>query len=193
MSKSIFKHLLNQYFEGKDNNIPAVIESIFSEQAIVTFDIDTDVIEFPAKIVGAKAIAEEMFASFHDDFEKVRSYYVIEPDAASGLLLEQNPIRGIKWLVLMREQSSKLIRVGSGYYNWSFGQSEKTWKIDALHVHIHAMKVFEEPHKAWLDDAQNQFSESWLNYDQAIDYLSQVKDLDGICDYLSLYQEGQVA
>ena len=84
MSKSIFKHLLNQYFEGKDNNIPAVIESIFSEQAVVTFDIDTDVIEFPAKIVGAKTIAEEMFASFHDDFEKVRSYYVIEPDAASA-------------------------------------------------------------------------------------------------------------
>jgi len=190
--KKITKHLLEQYFKGKDFNIPCVIEEIFTKDGVVTFDINTEVINFPNKIVGASNISEQMFADFHDNFEQVVSYYVLDDDS----ILEHDSINGLHWIVVMREQKSGLIRVGTGYYNWQFTQhselQDEQWLISLLHVHINKMIVFTEPREGWLNQVQSTLNSSWVSYESVIGALFDVAELHEVCDYLMLSETKRV-
>lgn len=183
--RKITSNLLEQYFKGKDSNIPEVIRNIFAQDAVVTFDIETDVINFPSKIIGAEQISALMFADFHEKFEQIRSYYVFNDHT----VLDNRKINGMNWLVIMRERGSKLLRVGTGYYDWSFEKQDgprlMPWAIQSLHIRIENMVVFNEPIPNWFNQTQRSLDTSWVTTAEALEALKGIEVLQPVRTYLS--------
>jgi len=188
MNIDIAKKLLEDYFKGKDKNIPSIIENLFTKDAIVTFDIDSDAISFPSKIQGAKNISNIMFDDFHEKFEDVMSYYLIN----DNLIVTDNKIFGLQWLVTMKEKETGLFRVGTGFYDWTFSEKDRLpldWGVEALHIHIEFMSVFHDSNKCWLSELQQTLSFPWVTYAQAIASLKKDERLKSIVNYISAEQD----
>ncbi len=178
--------LLEQYFYGKDNNIPSVIESIFAEDSRVTFSIETDVISFPDDLHGASAISEHMFASFHDSFEQIKSYYVLNSPQQKANISRGSMINDLNWLVTMRERESGMVRVGTGHYDWITVSDGERSQIVSLHVLIKTMQVFDEPKNGWLQDLQSMLISSWASYDDVLQVCGTCDELIEVKEYLTL-------
>ena len=76
MNELDVKDVLSRYMDGKDNIKPDVLQTSFSVDGIVTFEINTPNISFPDEIVGNRRISEVMFGDFHELFGQVKSYYL---------------------------------------------------------------------------------------------------------------------
>lgn len=131
-------HLLEQYFLGKDNDNPNILSEIFAKNSKVIFDIETSIIDFPNAIEGNALIAETMFSSFHNDFQHVKSYYLVK----NGTLnVVNNVIKGLPWLVVMQERETGYSRVGIGHYNIVFTAEENSvWLINEFSIKIAEMQ-----------------------------------------------------
>lgn len=192
MNFEIAKNLLERYFDGKDNNKPEVIENLFTSEGVVTFDIVPDTIKFPARIEGAKNISAMMFADFHDNFDNISSYYIV--DEFHGL--DEHQIASMDWLVVMRERKTGLFRLGTGSYHWEFGvqftvgaDQGVDWKVSRLDIYIHDMFSFPEHEASWIKDSKSQLPYPWLALDTAVSELAKNKVFAGICAYLTREQK----
>ena len=81
---------------------------------MLTYSIATDTISFPARTVGLDAITRTLVVDFATRFESCKTYYVCE--APRG----RSTFARIPWLVVMREPAAGSLRIGKGYYEWSF-------------------------------------------------------------------------
>jgi len=135
--------VLRGYFNAKDGNRPRLLESVFSEDAVLEVRNDTSAISFPAVTQGREDIADVLVRSFGQTYENVYSFYLQRP---------QGRLRAFAcdWIVVMSEKGSRGVRVGHGRYEWTF-DSASTGLARRLVISIAAMQVFpaEAAAQAW--------------------------------------------
>ena len=133
------KSLLEVYVQAKDMNQPSVILDCYTPDAVLTYSIATGTISFPARTCGADAIAQVLVLDFGKSFDCCKTWYVcdsITPDPKS--------IDFLPWLVIMRQVSSSDLRLGKGFYRWTFERDESGMRVCAMHIHIERMDIIED-------------------------------------------------
>lgn len=151
------KHLLEAYLEAKDLNRPYLILECYTPNAILTYSIATDTISFPAKVLGADAIAQTLVRNFRQKFDRCKTYYVCDSIVDRGHRIDFMP-----WLVIMREASNSALRVGKGYYRWQFESDETRMRVSAMHIHIERMDIIEDRDGKTLHALQAELAYPWL-------------------------------
>ncbi|WP_321907145.1 hypothetical protein [Paraburkholderia sp. J11-2] len=154
-----YRHALETYIDAKDNTKPARIHEAFAPDAELTFSLATPNITFPARSVGAEAIAKTLVSDFGERYSRCRTYYL---GAADALVVRERTIDALPWLVVMREDAAGALRIGHGTYRWTFDANDARPRVSAFHIHIARMDVIDDPDGARLERLQDGLSYPWL-------------------------------
>ena len=133
------RDLLEAYLQAKDLDHPSLILDCYTPDAVLTFSIATDTISFPARVGGADAIAQTLVRDFRKRFDCCKTYYVCDSITPAGKGIDFVP-----WLVIMRQVSSTALRIGKGYYRWTFESDESSTRVSGMHIHIERMDIIED-------------------------------------------------
>jgi len=150
--------LLERYVEAKDLTRPQLMPEIYAPDAILTFSIATDSIDFPRRVAGIDAITRTLVVDFADRFSRCKTFYVCESPPKDT----DNPV-ALPWLVLMREGALAQLRIGKGYYRWTFEKrGGEAFRVIAMHIHITAMEPIADADGRLLGAAQEPLTYPWL-------------------------------
>lgn len=129
--------IIARYIEAKDQNRPHLMSLAFEDNAILTMQVESSEIEFPAQVNGRQAISQTLVRDFAGRFENIYTYCLTQPDdeTANGCQLN--------WLVVMTERASGNIKLGYGRYDWLF--NSQSGLCSKLHIHIEHMQVVSAP------------------------------------------------
>ena len=116
--------------------------------------LETSNIAFPARTVGAAAIAKTLVTDFGAQYARCRTYYVCD-----SLAVQDGVIDALPWLVVMRETATGALRVGHGVYAWTF---DETPVVTRFHIHIARMDVVPDADGALLKVLQEGLAYPWL-------------------------------
>jgi hypothetical protein len=185
MNTAAIKDILEKYITGKDTNQFELLETIYSENSEVTFEIKPNSITFPSVISGNKEIAQILSYEFNKKYSNVKTYYLSGnlPDIKNTKIYKQN------WLVLMSEKSSNALYVGTGYYNWEFEYSRAgILQIKHHHIFIEAMVKLTNYPLQFIIDLQNSIPYPWASQDDVKELMQKHDDLVEITHYLDIHQ-----
>lgn len=176
-----YRHALETYIDAKDNTKPTRIHEAFAPDAELTFSLATPNITFPARSVGAEAIAKTLVSDFGERYSRCRTYYLCEADA---LAVRERTIDALPWLVVMREDAAGALRIGHGTYRWRFDANDFAPRVCALHIHIARMDVIDDPDGARLERLQDGLRYPWLApNDLGARYGALAEDASGVFDF----------
>lgn len=149
-----YRRALETYIDAKDNTRARRIAEAFAVDAVLTISLATSAITFPARTIGAAAIAKTLVTDFGARYTRCRTYYVCDT-----LAVQDGVIDALPWLVVMREPASDALRVGHGVYRWSF---DETPAVTGFDIHIERMDVVPDAAGALLDALQEGLDYPWL-------------------------------
>jgi hypothetical protein len=150
--------LLERYIEAKDLVRPELMQKIYAADAVLTFSIATDSISFPPRVVGIDGITKTLVVDFGVKYSRCKTFYVC--DSVPPKTVE---VAILPWLVLMSEPAASRLRIGKGYYRWTFQRkSEDGPQVVAMHIHIERMDAIEEVEPHLLETTQSVLSYPWL-------------------------------
>ncbi|PML81890.1 nuclear transport factor 2 family protein [Enterovibrio norvegicus] len=127
-----FLSTINRYIAAKDNNKPHLLSQVFTQQATLSMQVNTDGISFPSEVVGRHAISDVLVSQFNQTYENIYTFCLSDSIDRNGSLL------ACKWLVAMTEKESGNLKVGCGHYDWEF-QSEDGSSVKKLSITIKHM------------------------------------------------------
>ena len=152
------RSLLERYVEAKDQVRPHRMPAIYAASAVLTFSIAIDTISFPHRVVGLDGITKTLVVDFATKFSQCKTFYIC--DFAPG---QEDRIAIVPWLVLMRESASSHLRIGKGYYKWTFEKhGDGDTQVAAMHIHIERMDVIEDRDGKILHALQSALPYPWL-------------------------------
>jgi hypothetical protein len=152
------RNLLERYIQAKDSVQPQLMRDIYAPDAELTYSIATDSISFPAKTVGLEAITRTLVVDFATRFDQCKTYYVCDAPPADDSAFVRVP-----WLVIMREKAVDSLRIGKGYYEWSFARTASALlHVTAMRIHIERMDAIADPGATLLAAAQAELPYPWL-------------------------------
>ena len=151
------KELLEAYVQAKDGNQPALMADIYAPDAVLTFSNETDTIAFPARTEGADGIEEVLVRDLRSRFDHVKTWYVCDAAPPDG-----KDIAILPWLVIMQQMSNGALRIGKGYYRWSFASYASATQVTAMHIHIERMDVIEDHDGKKREALQAALAYPWL-------------------------------
>ena len=125
------QYLLERYVEAKDLVRPHLMQEIYAAGAVLTFSIATDSITFPRRVSGIDGITKTLVVDFGAKYSRCKTFYVCDslPQKADKITMP--------WLVLMSEPALACLRIGKGYYEWTFGpRGNQGVQVVAMHIHI---------------------------------------------------------
>ena len=151
--------LLERYVEAKDLTRPQLMRDIYAADAVLTYSIATDTIEFPAEVRGVEGITQTLVVDFASKFDRCRTYYLCDAPPERSACVVQLP-----WLVVMREPALSRLRMGKGFYRWTF-QPDPTdgMCVTAMHIHIERMDPIADPGAQLLERVQTPLPYPWLS------------------------------
>jgi hypothetical protein len=151
--------LLERYVQAKDLTRPHLMREIYTRDAVLTYAIDTDAIDFPAEVRGVEGITKTLVVDFAHRFDRCRTYYLCDAPPAQGASVAEVP-----WLVVMREPGLSRLRVGRGFYRWTFqpGAADGL-RVAAMHIHIVRMDPIDDPRARLLERIQAPLPYPWLS------------------------------
>jgi hypothetical protein len=152
-----YRRALETYVDAKDNTRARRIAEAFAVDAVLNISLATSTIAFPARTVGADAIAKTLVTDFGAQYTRCRTYYVCD-----SLEVRDGVIDALPWLVVMRETASGALRVGHGVYRWRF---DETPAVTAFDIHIARMDVVPDGDGALLEALQAGLDYPWLTPD----------------------------
>jgi hypothetical protein len=150
--------LLERYVEAKDLVRPQLMQEIYAPEAILTFSIATDSIDFQRRVAGIEEITKTLIVDFAAKYRRCKTFYVCEspPGEADKTVI-------LPWLVLMRESALARLRIGKGYYEWTFERrSDRETQVVAMHIYIAAMDAIDDADGHLLTAAQSALTYPWL-------------------------------
>ncbi|ASL44099.1 hypothetical protein bAD24_I11450 [Burkholderia sp. AD24] len=159
-----YRRALETYIDAKDNTRAERIAEVFAADAVLTMSLATSAIAFPARTVGADAIAKTLVTDFGAQYTRCRTYYVCD-----ALAVQDGVIDALPWLVVMREPATGALRVGHGVYRWTF---DETPVVTGFHIHIARMDVVPDADGALLDALQMGLAYPWLTPDALHEHLA---------------------
>jgi hypothetical protein len=68
-------------------------------------------------------------------------------------------VAAVPWLVVMREPAAATLRIGKGYYQWTFATAGC---VSAMHIHIERMDAIPDADGGLLRAAQAELPYPWL-------------------------------
>lgn len=148
------RSLLELYIQAKDSVQAQLMREIYAPDAVLTYSIATDSISFPARTVGLEAITNTLVVDFATRFGRCKTYYVCESAPSDDATFVRIP-----WLVVMREPAAASLRIGKGYYEWTFAQPAR---VTAMHIHIDRMDAIPDAEGTLLVSAQAALPYPWL-------------------------------
>jgi hypothetical protein len=152
------RSLLERYVQAKDGVRPELMREIYAPDAELTYSIATDSIAFPARAIGLDAITRTLVVDFASKFGQCKTYYVCDAPPADASAFARVP-----WLVVMREPAAGSLRIGQGYYEWSFARNVRNdLHVTAMRIHIERMDAIADPDAALLAAAQADLPYPWL-------------------------------
>ena len=152
------RSLLERYVRAKDTVQPQLMREIYAPDAVLTYSIATDTISFPARTVGLEAITRTLVVDFATRFGQCKTYYVCDAAPADDIAFARVP-----WLVVMREPAAESLRVGKGYYEWSFAHTAAVpLRVAAMRIHIERMDAVADPDATLLAASQAELPYPWL-------------------------------
>jgi hypothetical protein len=152
------RSLLERYVRAKDSVQPELMREIYASNAELAYSIATDAISFPARAVGLDAITRTLVVDFATRFGQCRTYYVSDAPPADDSAFVRVP-----WLVVMREAAAASLRIGKGYYEWTFVRNAASeLRVTAMRIHIERMDAIADPDATLLAAAQAELPYPWL-------------------------------
>jgi hypothetical protein len=138
---------IQAYLRAKDENRPHLMKLAFAVDAGLEMTVETDTISFPPVTKGIDAITQVLVRDFGQVYENVYTFCLTAPPSSTDGVFR------CRWMVGMSEKASGAIRVGCGYYNWSFQISEPHL-VEKLGITIKMMEVlpsdYLRPVMSWL-------------------------------------------
>jgi hypothetical protein len=138
---------IQAYLRAKDENRPHLMKLAFAEGAGLEMTVETDTISFPPVTKGIDAITQVLVRDFGQVYENVYTFCLTTPPSSTDGIFR------CRWMVGMSEKASGAIRVGCGYYDWSFQISEPHL-VEKLGITIKMMEVlpsdYLRPVMGWL-------------------------------------------
>jgi hypothetical protein len=152
------QELLERYVEAKDLGRPQLMPQIYAADAVLTFSIATDSIWFPPRVAGIDAITQTLVVDFGAKYTRCKTFYVCDSAPPESVRVAILP-----WLVLMSEPAAARLRIGKGYYRWTFQRKgEDAQQVAAMHIHIERMDAIDEVDADLLETAQAVLPYPWL-------------------------------
>jgi hypothetical protein len=150
--------LLERYVEAKDLVRPQLMQEIYAADAVLTFSIATDSIAFPPRVAGIDGITKTLVVDFGAKYSRCKTFYVCD-----SLPQHTDRITVLPWLVLMSEPALARLRIGKGYYEWTFEQQARgVMQVVAMHIHIERMDAIDDANGRLLSAAQSILPYPWL-------------------------------
>lgn len=151
----LFRTLVSQYIQAKDNNKPHWMPQTFDDQATLTMAVKTSAIDFPAQTEGCSAISQLLVKDFNQNYENV--YTLCLNDT---ITLQDNKLSCL-WLVGMTDKQTGNIKVGCGRYDWEFSASQQptteVLRVTRLHIGLEQMEIlpqiYSEDIFSWLSNS----------------------------------------
>jgi hypothetical protein len=125
---------IRTYLRAKDENRPHLMKLAFAETAILEMTVETGAISFPPVTEGIDAIAKVLVRDFGQAYENIYTFCLTNPPSGNDGSFR------CRWMVGMSEKASGAVRVGCGYYDWSF-QIAEPHLVERLRITIKMMKV----------------------------------------------------
>jgi hypothetical protein len=130
--------------------------TIWRSDAILTYSFATDAIRFPERTEGIEAITRVLVVDFAQRYRRCKTYYI------EDYLREQGDTVQVPWLVAMREVAAESLRLGRGYYRWTFTGVGAQRGVSAMHIHIDRMELNADPQASLLEAVQLALPYPWL-------------------------------
>lgn len=154
MSKSKAYHKqIGRYVQGKDNNQPDLMETVFSQDAVLKMLVNSEAIDFPSEVIGLEGITQTLCTQFNERFEKVRTLCFLDT------VLRSNNLINCRWLVGMISKETGALHCGYGEYHWTF---EKDYSPLSLHQVKKLTIVIEDMVTLALDSSDSSQVETQL-------------------------------
>ncbi|CAN7443977.1 hypothetical protein LJR289_002885 [Pseudoduganella sp. LjRoot289] len=139
-------HAIHNYLLAKDGNRPHLMAEAFSEDALLSMQVNTDNIAFPPLSRGRDAIADVLVRRFGQSYENVYTFCLTPPPG--------QPVSDFscEWLVAMTDKKGENVRVGCGRYDWRF--EDVTGLAERLAIQVEVMQILppaaREPVMKWV-------------------------------------------
>ncbi|WP_153305815.1 hypothetical protein [Desulfogranum mediterraneum] len=173
--------ILEQYIHGKDDDRYPLLEEIYDQEALLSFSVRTAGITFPERIEGNREIARVLSADFNTKYKEVRTYY-LAPVSACRISLA---VTAQPWLVLMRERTGGLLKVGCGLYDWHFCQApDSSQQIRSHRITIAEMIDLPDQSDQLLAHLQQQLPYPWTDRQTVVSLLARYEELSDLVRYL---------
>ena len=162
--------LISLYLRSKDENKPHLIPSVFSSDAVLSMNLKTNNIFFPATTVGVKNIEKVLIRDFSENYENVYTFCFTD-----SIQNEKNQLF-CNWLVGMSDKKSKKVRVGWGKYQWEF-TNEKNPLVLNFTIEIEDMVILEANLMPKIMNWLNNASYPWCDKKQLLQSMPNIKSL----------------
>ncbi|GJI90287.1 hypothetical protein [Duganella hordei] len=126
-------HTIHSYLLAKDGNRPHLMAEAFSEDAMLSMQVNTESIAFPPLSQGREAIADVLVRRFGQSYENVYTFCLTPPPG------QPIPVFSCEWLVAMTDKGSGNVRVGCGRYDWHF--EDVTGLAERLAITVEVMQI----------------------------------------------------
>jgi hypothetical protein len=174
--------IIQHYLLAKDGNRPHLMSEAFSEDAMLSMQVNTDSIAFPPLSRGRDAIADVLVRRFGQSYENVYTFCLGQPpgQAASAY--------SCAWLVAMTDKGSGNVRVGCGRYDWHF--EDVTGLAERLAISVEVMQILPpaatEPVMQWAAS----LSAPWCAAEAAITRAAHVVGVEPVLAWLASNNRG---
>jgi hypothetical protein len=155
---SAARELLERYVDAKDGNRPELTPDLYLPDAVLTYSIATDEIDFPRHVAGRDAVTRTLVTDFGQRFDCCKTYYICESPPRDDI-----DIPSLPWLVVMCERATAQLRVGRGTYRWQFASAPGAGlRVRAMHIHIERMAAIADAGVTQLQAIQRDLPYPWL-------------------------------
>ena len=174
-----YQQRVSDYIQAKDGNRPWAMAKAFLPDAELQMQVDTDNIDFPARVIGLDAITDTLVRSFGRENDNVFTFCLQDT-----LVVQQEKLM-CDWVVFMTDKDTGRIRVGWGQYHWDFADQEGQALAKALLIRIQQMDILSAAHQAELFSVLDGMPYPWLSKEQLLAAVSDSEYLRNLSDFLA--------
>ncbi|MEJ2446233.1 MAG: hypothetical protein P8Y42_22765 [Exilibacterium sp.] len=153
------------------------MKQAFSENASLEMRVKTDNIAFPPSTFGREEITNVLVRRFAQTYENIYTLCLAPPPEKTKSQY------GCDWLVFMSEKADRQVRVGCGWYDWTFQQDSHL--VEQLTITIEIMQSLPSEHLEIVMNWISALPYPWCPAAQVLREWPQLNELKNIREYVS--------
>ncbi len=168
---------IQSYIRAKDAGRPHLMKRAFTPSANLEVVVETGTISFPPVSKGIDAITKILVRDFGQSYENIYTFCLARPPADDANLYSCG------WLVGFSEKNSGAVRLGCGYYDWSFAIDDSSL-VAKLKITIKFMLVLTPdslyPVMQWL----SALPYPWCSPTEALNGMPKLAEIKSVADFI---------